>query len=142
MSNRTQHERGLVPVDCRSRRENLEKARVHLLAGNVSAAEDCYQKAVSITSSMAKQLIEVSGGVSLHTRTLISVRTHSARVQTYTCTHIHTHQLARACIHAFIQTCTTAFTLKSSRTTHTHTHTHTHNAHTTHTHIHKYRVSL
>jgi hypothetical protein len=49
-----------LPLFYRSRKENLEKARTHLLAGNNNAAEDCYQKAVTITSSMTKQVIEVS----------------------------------------------------------------------------------
>lgn len=36
------------------------KALAHLAAGNVSAAEECFQRAVNVTSNMAKQFIEVS----------------------------------------------------------------------------------
>ncbi|KAG1668814.1 hypothetical protein FOA52_004908 [Chlamydomonas sp. UWO 241] len=42
----------------RSRQENKVKALAHLAAGNVSAAEECFQRAVNVTSTMAKQFME------------------------------------------------------------------------------------
>lgn len=44
----------------RSRREAREKAHAHLAAGNVSAAVECFQRAVDVTPAMAKLVIEVS----------------------------------------------------------------------------------
>lgn len=44
---------------CRSRKENLERAREHEAAGNSRAAFECYQKAVDITPRIASELIEV-----------------------------------------------------------------------------------
>jgi exonuclease 1 len=38
---------------------HLERARVHMAAGNAAAAYDCYQKAVDISPRLAKQFIEV-----------------------------------------------------------------------------------
>ena len=43
----------------RSRREALERAQAHAAAGNMAAATECYQRAVSITHSMTKVVIEV-----------------------------------------------------------------------------------
>lgn len=45
--------------DCRGRREARERAIAHLQAGNLQAAEECFQRSVDITPRMAKQLIEV-----------------------------------------------------------------------------------
>ena len=45
-----------------SRNENREKAVAHLAAGNIAAAEECFQRAVNVTSTMIKQVIEVTGG--------------------------------------------------------------------------------
>jgi exonuclease-1 len=44
---------------CRARQENKAKAAQHLQAGNMSAAYECYQRAVDVTPAMAKHLIEV-----------------------------------------------------------------------------------
>lgn len=46
---------------CRARQENKAKAAQHLQAGNMSAAYECYQRAVDVTPAMAKHLIEVCG---------------------------------------------------------------------------------
>lgn len=47
-------------VERRERREtNKQKAVEHLLNGNTSAANDCFQKAVDITPKMAYNLIQV-----------------------------------------------------------------------------------
>jgi len=43
----------------RSRKENLERAREHEVAGNSRGAFECYQKAVDITPRIASELIEV-----------------------------------------------------------------------------------
>ncbi len=47
-------------VCCRGRKENLEKARALWNSGNTGAAYECYQKAVDISPTTAKQFIEVS----------------------------------------------------------------------------------
>jgi exonuclease 1 len=44
---------------CRSRKENLERAKEHEAAGNSTAAFQCYQKAVDISPSIAYELIQV-----------------------------------------------------------------------------------
>jgi exonuclease-1 len=46
----------------RARQENKQKAAQHLQAGNLSAAYECYQRAVDVTPAMAKHLIEVRTG--------------------------------------------------------------------------------
>jgi hypothetical protein len=46
----------------RARQENKQKAVQHLQAGNLSAAYECYQRAVDVTPAMAKHLIEVRAG--------------------------------------------------------------------------------
>jgi len=43
----------------RSRKENLERAREHEVAGNSRGAFESYQKAVDITPRIASELIEV-----------------------------------------------------------------------------------
>ncbi|CAN6454365.1 unnamed protein product [Victoria cruziana] len=43
----------------RSRKENLERAIQHESSGNISAAFECYQKAVDISPSIAVELIQV-----------------------------------------------------------------------------------
>ena len=48
-----------VPPPCSSRSENREKAFAHLAAGNKAAAEECFQRAVNVTSCMVKQFVEV-----------------------------------------------------------------------------------
>ncbi|KAL5978699.1 hypothetical protein ACLOJK_029816 [Asimina triloba] len=57
---------GLLPMKSdeevkrsRARKENLERAVEHESAGNSAAAYDCYQKAVDISPSVARELIEV-----------------------------------------------------------------------------------
>jgi alkanesulfonate monooxygenase SsuD/methylene tetrahydromethanopterin reductase-like flavin-dependent oxidoreductase (luciferase family) len=44
----------------RARAEARAKAAAHLAAGNVSMAQECYQRCVDVTPAMAKQVIEVS----------------------------------------------------------------------------------
>lgn len=44
---------------CRSRKENLSRAMEHESNGNLSAAYECYQKAVDISPSIAYDLIQV-----------------------------------------------------------------------------------
>lgn len=51
---------GDFPCFFRSRKENLERANEHELAGNSSAAYECYQKAVDISPSIAYDLIQVA----------------------------------------------------------------------------------
>ncbi len=46
-------------TSCRSRKENLERAKEHESAGNSRAAFECYQKAVDITPRIAFELIQV-----------------------------------------------------------------------------------
>jgi exonuclease-1 len=50
----------------RARQENKQKAAQHLRAGNLSAAYECYQRAVDVTPAMAKHLVEVRGRTALH----------------------------------------------------------------------------
>ena len=45
----------------RARAEQRERAKMHLQAGNEAAALECYQRAVDVSPSMAKQVIEVRG---------------------------------------------------------------------------------
>jgi hypothetical protein len=47
------------PVACSARQEARERAMAHHNNGNLIAAQECYQRAVDVTPSMAKQLIEV-----------------------------------------------------------------------------------
>lgn len=49
----------LTVVICRSRRENLSRAMEHESNGNLTAAYECYQKAVDISPSVAYDLIQV-----------------------------------------------------------------------------------
>lgn len=44
---------------CRSRKENLSRAIEHETNGNMTAAYECYQKAVDISPSVAHDLIQV-----------------------------------------------------------------------------------
>ncbi len=46
----------------RGRREAMDRARQHAESGNMTAANECYQKAVDIAPWMAKVVIEVCGG--------------------------------------------------------------------------------
>lgn len=43
----------------RARREAMERARAHAESGNLSAATECYQRAVNIAPWMAKVVMEV-----------------------------------------------------------------------------------
>lgn len=43
----------------RARKENLARAIEHESNGNSTAAYDCYQKAVDISPSIARELIQV-----------------------------------------------------------------------------------
>jgi hypothetical protein len=52
----------------RGRREARERALMHLQAGNLAAAEECYQRSVDITPRMAKQFIEVRESCDLFRR--------------------------------------------------------------------------
>jgi hypothetical protein len=44
---------------CRSRKDNFERAVEHESNGNSSAAYECYQKAVDISPTIARELIQV-----------------------------------------------------------------------------------
>lgn len=43
----------------RNRKENLDRARAHEVAGNTAAAYDSYQKAVDITPEVAARFVQV-----------------------------------------------------------------------------------
>ena len=42
----------------RGRQEQRDRAAAHVRAGNLRAAEECYQRSVDVTPAMAKQLME------------------------------------------------------------------------------------
>lgn len=44
---------------CRSRTEAKQRAAMHIAAGNINAAHECYQRGADVTPAMAKQVIEV-----------------------------------------------------------------------------------
>ncbi len=53
------HTGNTVTLACRARAEQLERAKAHARAGNMTAAYECYQRAVDISPEVAKRLIEV-----------------------------------------------------------------------------------
>jgi hypothetical protein len=55
------------------------KAMAHLAAGNIAAAEECFQRAVTVTGSMAKQVIEVSWNLTLLLLLLLLCMSSEAR---------------------------------------------------------------